>query len=132
VDSWTGAAQRIRIRSRQIDDRIRQLRLRNERMVRHRLSRGSTPEQVVRAADFARAALERARKAAQRSVSAHLRAASAHDRAAKRLDELAEAGLGDGAAHSVKARDHRASAQADRDAARACAQTPLADDRYDV
>ncbi len=121
MDNTADVAQRLRIRFVQIDDRIRQLRERNESMLGHRMTKGSTPEQALRAANFATLAHERAAAAAGRSVSAHMHAASAHDHAAGLLEDLAAADRTDGTVYRAKARNHRAWAEAERDAAWACA-----------
>jgi len=105
------------VRALQIDDRIRDLHERNQWIEDARMARGSTPEQVGRAADYVRLAQDRASEAADRSLSAHLRAAIAHDRTAATLEELATTGVGGSAAYTERARMHREWAMAEREAA---------------
>jgi hypothetical protein len=121
VDSLIDTAHRARVRTAQIDGRIRELRERNEWLTKDGLDSGSTPEQAMRAARFAGLARARASEAARRTVTAHLNAAAAHDRAAKLFDDLASAAVGDAAALGQKASKHRAWAEDERETARVMA-----------
>jgi hypothetical protein len=119
VDGTNDAAMRARIRALQIDDRISKLRERKQSIVEAGVAKGSTPEQAASAAHYVRLALLRATEAAERSASAYEHAARAHDRAAAALEEMSAAGAADCVSYRERARRHRASAAADRRAARA-------------
>jgi hypothetical protein len=116
VDRLIDATHRARIRTAEIQGRIRELRERNEWVAKEGFGAGSTAEQATRAARFAELARARASEAAGHSVTAHLHAAEAHERAANLFDELASAG--DDGAFAQKASKHRAWAETEREAAR--------------
>jgi hypothetical protein len=125
LESLTDAVERVRIRTAQIDGRIRELRERSDWLTENGLAKGSTPEQAMQASHFADIAQKRASEAAERTVIAHLHAATAHDRAARLLEDLAAVGIGDPEAKREKARDHRTWADGERAAARGVTAPPM-------
>ena len=114
-----GAERRFERRMGEIEQRIRVLRERCNRLVAGAMLVGSTEADVRRAAQFAELARDRAAEAARRTRASLISAADAHERVA-RVCEMAGT---DGARwdYQAQAARHRRLAAADRAAAEAMA-----------
>lgn len=118
----SGGASSWAARNTELEERIRDLHERNAQLLtalsaaaHEQRAVGSTPEQVARAEQLARAANQRALEASQRAAMMRLHAASAHDRAARLHALLADAGQApDAEEHREKAALHQRLAGEDR------------------
>lgn len=130
-----GRASSWAARNAELDARIRDLHERNAQLsvaltatAREQGAVGSTPEQVAKAEQLARAANKRARQASQRAAMMRLHAASAHDRVARLHALLADADQApDADEHREKAALHRRLAGEDRAAADAISHSHSVD-----
>ena len=76
-----------------------------------------TSEDIDNATQHAEQAKQRAENAHLSAAQRHQHAADAHERTAEVHDRAASEGVGDIAAHKIKAQEHRRAATADREAA---------------
>ena len=85
-----------------------------DRLTRLAAGRAADTADLQAARQRADEALDRAHQSLDRAVLGHERAALSHERTAAVHDEAVRRGLGDSAAHALRAEEHRRYAAADR------------------